>query len=627
MKKIHFTSLYALLTVSAVFAAEEYLTPVDFGFRLTDHGYVDLSYHPPGVVMGNFNRDDYPDIARIQGKCLEVYINRCGRYDKTPTYSKYYDRHLINIRCEGEVWIDYWDIIVTRADGTEDRIENRMGQLCIERTEGVFEKYSSPPRQVSEADFQLVWESEARPFGMDVCAVDDIDGDGITELCTWWKQNLTADSAFILIYKNTSDNTYELYMQEQFTTFLSTDLVHYMTTCDIDQNGQKELVFVFDRAYFWEFSQPGIYTKYRSMLSLYGKTGDSEICDFDEDGILEIAFITYSTNSPPPTQYLVWEFDYKAGEIMGLTQITGMYQDWLDSQFAIGDFDNDGILNIVAGNPSGFVGTLPVDISYFTFNPDCTWNFSHHWLHTGLANTCKCPVIEDIDQDGDYELFAAGNVLGASCDFIWEATGFDSGYVAWIDTSDSPAPPLFASFCYLDYIPAIVITKTFVEWPAADTQMEIRSFPSYSGSFSWFSAVLDSIMYYEPHLFYADDDNKLDFVVSESYHNEMHVWEQINAGINLSNENYQPSVFQLYPNYPNPFNSSTQITFYLNKVSDIEIKIYNIEGRFVYSHTANSCIIGKNSLEWDASGLSSGIYFIYLRAENQKSCQKALLLK
>jgi len=400
-----------------------------------------------------------------------------------------------------------------------------------------------------------------------------------------------------------------------------------MTTCDIDQNGQKELVFTLEFAYFWEFSQPGIFVKRHSDFSFCGKVGDSEICDFDGDNILEIAFVTYSTDQPPPTQYLVWEYAYKTNEIIGFNQITGMYQDWLDSQFAIGDFDNDGILNIVAGNPSGFVGTTPLDISYFTFNPDCSWNFSHHWLYTGLANTCKCPVIEDIDRDGEYELFAAGNVLGASCDFIWEATGFDSGYVAWIDTSDSPAPPLFASFCYLDYLPAIVITKTFVEWPASDTQMEIRSFPDYSSSCSWFSAVLDSIMYYEPHMFYTDDDNKLDFVVSESYHNEMHVWEQINAGINSPMKSPQPSMFRLYPNYPNPFNSTTQIIFYSSEFTVIDIAIYNIEGKSVFSLKDNYCQIGINTLKWDAVGLSSGLYFICLKGNNWQISQKALLLK
>jgi len=141
-----------------------------------------------------------------------VYLNQCGRYNKTPTYTKTYDQHLTGIRCQGEIWIDYWDIIVTQADGQEERIVNQMGRLELEPEPGGFRKYTSPPQKVSEADFQLVWESEARPFGMDKSAVGDVDSDGIMELCTWWKQNLTADSAFILIYKNIGDNNYELYM-------------------------------------------------------------------------------------------------------------------------------------------------------------------------------------------------------------------------------------------------------------------------------------------------------------------------------------------------------------------------------------------------------------------------------
>ena len=129
MQKILYAFLSTILLFSLANAEEEFLTPMDFGYVLTAHGHVDLSYHPPGAVMGNFNRDDYPDIARISGLALEVYINFNGRYEKQPTYSKNYDKPATAIRCEGEIWHDYWDIVVTLADGSEDRIENRMGDL------------------------------------------------------------------------------------------------------------------------------------------------------------------------------------------------------------------------------------------------------------------------------------------------------------------------------------------------------------------------------------------------------------------------------------------------------------------------------------------------------------------
>ena len=163
-------TLILTLTITTL-TAEEYLSATDFGFRLTDHGRVDLSCIPPDIAVGNFNHDDCMDVARFQGKCLEIYLNAGWGYPLKPTYEKYYSVPITDITTEGEIWIDTWDIVLTLADGSEERIENHGGQLQIDSAPNVFAKYSSPPSRVSEADFQLVWESEPRGYGMDRCAV------------------------------------------------------------------------------------------------------------------------------------------------------------------------------------------------------------------------------------------------------------------------------------------------------------------------------------------------------------------------------------------------------------------------------------------------------------------------
>ena len=85
--------------------------------------------------------------------------------------------------------------------------------------------------------------------------------------------------------------------------------------------------------------------------------------------------------------------------------------------------------------------------------------------------------------------------------------------------------------------------------------------------------------------------------------------------------------FKLYPNYPNPFNPSTTITFYLGKRSHAVLKIYNLLGEEVQTLIDNDLEQGNHTYRFDAKDLSSGIYFYQLTAGNFKEQKKMMLLK
>ena len=268
----------------------------------------------------------------------------------------------------------------------------------------------------------------------------DLDNDGIIELVTYYKDSLYADTAWMLIYKSIGDDEYELFMQEPFFTEPGqvNDLTQIMIT-DLDQNGQKELVYTFQFAYFWEFSEPGVYFPRRSNFAFARAVKDGMVSDVDQDGILELAFVTANSSTLPATQYVVQEYSYKTSQYFGFTGITGFYQDWVDCRLDVGDFDNDGVVNIVSGN-AGWVGTSPVDIQYFCYDSTVIWNFTQHWLQTGIAASCLTPVIADMDNDGENELFAGGIFVVGGSAFIWEATGLGTGYVSWLDTTNLGGP-------------------------------------------------------------------------------------------------------------------------------------------------------------------------------------------
>jgi hypothetical protein len=85
--------------------------------------------------------------------------------------------------------------------------------------------------------------------------------------------------------------------------------------------------------------------------------------------------------------------------------------------------------------------------------------------------------------------------------------------------------------------------------------------------------------------------------------------------------------FRLLTNYPNPFNSSTSISFELPVASEVSLKIFDLSGREVSSLVNGHLSSGEHQIEWKADGLASGIYFMKLEAGNFQLTKKLLLLR
>ena len=93
-----------------------------------------------------------------------------------------------------------------------------------------------------------------------------------------------------------------------------------------------------------------------------------------------------------------------------------------------------------------------------------------------------------------------------------------------------------------------------------------------------------------------------------------------------------PKELILYPIYPNPFNVSSQIRFYLKYSTKIKLSIYDLKGLRVKTIFSGKKSNGFHSLNWygrDDYGYSvgSGIYFILIQSEKQYEAQKVMLLK
>ncbi|MBU0561494.1 MAG: T9SS type A sorting domain-containing protein, partial [Bacteroidetes bacterium] len=69
---------------------------------------------------------------------------------------------------------------------------------------------------------------------------------------------------------------------------------------------------------------------------------------------------------------------------------------------------------------------------------------------------------------------------------------------------------------------------------------------------------------------------------------------------------FSPESFELAQNFPNPFNPSTTIRFYLSEASQIKLIIYNLLGQKVETLIDGYLFSGEHQVSWEASPYASG---------------------
>lgn len=85
--------------------------------------------------------------------------------------------------------------------------------------------------------------------------------------------------------------------------------------------------------------------------------------------------------------------------------------------------------------------------------------------------------------------------------------------------------------------------------------------------------------------------------------------------------------FKLNQNYPNPFNPSTQIRFSIPASGFVNLSVFDFSGRKVAELVNGAKPGGEYVVDFNASGLSSGVYFYRLTAGNFTEVKKMTLLK
>jgi hypothetical protein len=112
------------------------------------------------------------------------------------------------------------------------------------------------------------------------------------------------------------------------------------------------------------------------------------------------------------------------------------------------------------------------------------------------------------------------------------------------------------------------------------------------------------------------------------------------SATSVEDEGINPSSLMLYQNYPNPFNPVTKIKYTIptppsssplvkgrNEVGFVTLKIYDLLGREVATLVNEEKPAGSYEVEFDAKGLSSGVYFFQLKASGFSRTKKMILIR
>jgi hypothetical protein len=94
-----------------------------------------------------------------------------------------------------------------------------------------------------------------------------------------------------------------------------------------------------------------------------------------------------------------------------------------------------------------------------------------------------------------------------------------------------------------------------------------------------------------------------------------------------NNNDFIPNEFSLSQNYPNPFNPSTVISYQLPVTSNVTFKVYDILGNEIATLVNEEKPAGSYKVNFNASGLSSGIYFYQLKTDSFIETRKMILIK
>ena len=154
-----------------------------------------------------------------------------------------------------------------------------------------------------------------------------------------------------------------------------------------------------------------------------------------------------------------------------------------------------------------------------------------------------------------------------------------------------------------------------------------RIFKTSDGGYNWFECSTPQPSGFISDIFFLNETTG--WAVEG---NNGNIFKTTNGGCNtiniVQNNNYVPDRNELLQNYPNPFNPETKINYNLIKQGKVQIKVFDIRGKYVETIISSDLSQGNYTAIFNGLNLPSGVYFYSLTLDNKLiSTKKMLLIK
>ena len=473
-------------------------------------------------------------------------------------------------------------------------------------------------------------------------AIGDINGNGRVELYGFEK-DYTSDYTCVVAKEMNVSGTFDSVWSYNPSTFAR-------NVYDIDGDGGLDLHLISeesDTVIHWTIVKTIVFTKpeedsLATHLSFEYQAEDSNTAQYNPrfEKLDGDAFTDYLYLGAPTRQYVgVYEYNPFTNSLEYVMRYNYTVVDTWVEGFAVGDFDGDNKPEFVIGGIHGKVGVF-----------ESTGDNAYQLIWQGVVTTNNAYMLcgtNDIDKNGKQELWIGGDayyngnaVTRLSC---FESNGNNSyEIVARIDLLG-----VFSFFAYRIKAVDVDYDGTDELMVILDGNFLILKFNGSQGHHTYevyYIKKNDRALHGENSAFWGATMEDIDYDGSEEIFIDMDHIKQ-NIGIRFFTSIYKadtlsgivsypylPDNYRLEQNFPNPFNSSTTISYQLPEPVYVTLEIFNCLGQKIRTLVNEFKTDGYYSVVWDSKdeynhALPSGIYFYMLTSGNFVDTKKLILLK
>ena len=471
--------------------------------------------------------------------------------------------------------------------------------------------------------------------------IGDINGNGRVELYGFEK-DYTTDYTSVIAKEMNANATFDSVWYYNPSTLAR-------NIYDIDSDGSLDLHLTSDESdtiIHWAIMKSKIFTKPNDTslainLSFEFQAEDSNTVQYNPrfamlDGDSRTDYLYLA----PSRHYLgIYEYNPVTNSLDSVLHYNyAGIDDWVEG-FAVDDFDNDNIPEIIIGGIYGKVASF-----------ESTGDNAYQLIWTGEVPTNNAYMLcstNDIDRNGKKELWVGGEAFYNGVPIIKFSCFESNGNNSYEIVGRIDLVGVFTFFAY--NIQAVDVDNDGIDelMICIDGNFLILKFNGSPGHQTYEVYYIkknhralqgENSVFWGATMYDLNNDGKKEILIDWDHIKEnigIRFYTAIYTPDSLTSVGEPPSIlndYDLKQNFPNPFNSSTQIKFVIPNTSLVSIKVYDLLGKEIAALLNQELPHGSYTINWEARdeknySLPSGIYFIKLNAGSFSKTIKAVLLK